>query len=670
MRRDTRSRGIAAAGMLMLLAGCGGGGGGVRTAPPAEPRADTVPPLPPPTIPPAVTFLFGVEAGVSGSFRPGEPVRIDATVHARLPVDTADIRIVMPEVAAAQSSGWGEEFERRFEGPAGALDSLLVPMRPGVPARLGTEVRLPAGYYQVFVTARARALDPGLRSTEPIQDLATRDFWIWISEYGGYVSNQLDQTRFPLRTLPQPGPLRTPAAMARAVAQLDSGQASPASHAVVRGTVRTPDGRPAQGVTVHVRAYLERCPGRGLAEETARTDAEGRYQVRLRGWLPRPAAACIAVHADPPRASGWPHASSVGEPARFVLAQHAPPDTPRIDLTLRPQDARGHERQAQFQPRRPPPPPEAAPPSGPAVDPDTVPLADPRRDLRYALALDVVDDPALSSEGPALRAAVTVTNVSRRAVRLSYTGCAVELAAWRDSARARPPLWQSERSSTWPAGIPRGCPLPAIYAVLAPGESFTGRGSDVGWLGLQLPVSYVYADSLPAGRYFFDTVVRLNRDTVQVRGGGTVLPPSRFTLGPSYPLDGFHYAAAARPVESAPGTYEVSVTVRNAGMRPDLTRSVARDCPVVLHAYRTAEAQRSVPPRPAWVSPRRCAPVAEDVRLRTGQERVFTRRFTAREVLGDSLPRGRWFVTAIVPLVSEGAVTKRIWLDAGAFDLR
>ena len=319
-----------------------------------------------------------------------------------------------------------------------------------------------------------------------------------------------------------------------------------------------------------------------------------------------------------------------------------------------------------------PPSPVPAPPP-PAqeveIDPDTVPLADLRRDLRYAVDLRVVDDSAVA-HGPAVRAEVTVVNASARPVKLSYTGCAVELAAWRDPARAGRPAWRSKLAATWPEAIPRGCPLPLIQPVLRPGERFTGgRGEmNVAWLGTVVPVGMVYADSLPPGRWHFDAVLRANGDTLRIRAGSAVLPPTRIHLGSTYPLDGFSYAVESQP---GPSVHEVRVVIRNAGMRPDLTREVARDCPVVLYAYRSAEAQRTSPPAPAWVSPRACGPATEPVRLRTGESRTFTRRFTAREVLGDSLPPGRYFVTAIVPLKQlDGGLVKRVWLDTGAFDLR
>jgi hypothetical protein len=292
-----------------------------------------------------------------------------------------------------------------------------------------------------------------------------------------------------------------------------------------------------------------------------------------------------------------------------------------------------------------------------------VPLANLRADLRYDVDLAVVD----TLGRRLLHAGVTVTNTSSRRVRLEHGACAVSLVAYRDSTRAARPVWNSNRSGPWPQGGYYLCELPLFVVQLAPGESYHGTGS-VGHLRARIPVAEIYADSLPTGRYFFD--VRLNlHDPIQVRAGSAVLPSSPFHLGPEYPLDGFHYRAQAEKLAASAQSYAVRVHVSNAGMRPDLTRHVARECPIVLHAYRSAEAQRTVPPRPVWVSPRRCARTPQPVRLREGESRTLTRRFTAREVLGDSLRPGRYHFTAIVSLV-DPRESRRVWLDAGALELR
>ncbi len=306
--------------------------------------------------------------------------------------------------------------------------------------------------------------------------------------------------------------------------------------------------------------------------------------------------------------------------------------------------------------------------SGPALR-DSIPLADIHRDLAYAVKLDVAPDSASESRAPLLRASVTVRNISLRTVRLEHSACVVNLTARRGSNEVRAPAWESEHRATWPVASPYDCPLPLIIVPLAPGHSYTGTG--IGELKTWVPLAEIYGDSLPTGRYWFKARLTLNRDSITVPGGDVELGPSRFLLGPHYPLDGFRYRAEALEVTTPRQTVEVRVEVSSRGMRADLTRYISRDCPILLHAYRSADAQRTAPPAPVWVSPRSCTPDPEPVRLTAGESRMLTRRVTAREVLGDSLAAGRYFFTAIVPLLDPSTSrSKRVWLDMGAFDLR
>jgi hypothetical protein len=305
-----------------------------------------------------------------------------------------------------------------------------------------------------------------------------------------------------------------------------------------------------------------------------------------------------------------------------------------------------------------------------AVDPDTVPLADLESDLDYQIELSVELDDWGGIETPVLTARVIVTNVSPGAIRLEHSGCSLRLEAHRPGGEATRPLWHQARSGVWPTGPTYGCPLPLLQQVLQPRESYDG-GAGVGRFGARVPVAEVYGDSLPTGRYVVTAVLHANRDSVRLPAGEAFLPTSPFRLGAEYPMDGFHYSVESGPVGGSPGTYEVRVVVRNAGLRPDLTRYLRSQCPVVLHAYATAETQRTAPPAPVWMHPRQCGPEVEPMRLTGDQTRVLTHRFTAPQVLGDSLPPGRYHVTAIVMLGREpGPAARRVWLDAGALDLR
>jgi hypothetical protein len=306
----------------------------------------------------------------------------------------------------------------------------------------------------------------------------------------------------------------------------------------------------------------------------------------------------------------------------------------------------------------------------PQVDLDTVSLADLEVDLEYRVGLSVKLEGRGGIESPVLMARATATNISSRAVRLEHSGCSLLLEAYQPGGASASPAWRQARGGTWPNSAIYGCPLPGLSHVLQPGESYDG-GEGVGRFAARVPVAEVYGDSLPTGRYSFTAVLHANRDSVRIPAGEVVLPTSPFVLRPEISMDGFHYSAKAAPVAGSPGAYEVRVVVRNAGLRPDLTRYFRRDCPVVLHAYATPEEQRTAPPAPLWVYPRHCGPEMEPVRLTGDQTRVLSNQFAAREVLGDSLPSGRYHFTAIVTFghTRDGG-GRRVWLDAGDIELR
>ncbi|MEJ7758564.1 MAG: hypothetical protein WKF55_03105 [Gemmatimonadaceae bacterium] len=301
---------------------------------------------------------------------------------------------------------------------------------------------------------------------------------------------------------------------------------------------------------------------------------------------------------------------------------------------------------------------------------DSIPLADIHSDLSYAVKLDVARDSAGESPAHILRAAVTVRNISSRMVRLEYGACAVSLRAYRGLRNGRGPVWRSEHRAGWPTATAYDCEAILFGITLAPGQSETKPG--FGGLNTRVPLPQIYGDSLPAGDYSFSVRLELNGDTTVLSGGHAMLVPSRFVVRPDYPLDGFRYHGEAHEVTAPRQTFDVRVDVTNGGRRGELTRYISRDCPIVLHAYRSADAQRTAPPAPVWISPRSCVPVPDPVRLAPGESRMLTRQVTGPEVLGDSLAPGRYFFTAIVPLIDSrtSRINRRLWLDVGAFELR
>jgi hypothetical protein len=109
--------------------------------------------------------------------------------------------------------------------------------------------------------------------------------------------------------------------------------------------------------------------------------------------------------------------------------------------------------------------------------------------------------------GDALETAVTLTNVSARAVHLEWGACSVSPRLYRAAGRTGPPAfdWLARRSpAAEDGGMPRVCPAYLALHDLAPGDSLAA-----GEFRLALPARWVAGDSLPPGRYYAAAWVRL-----------------------------------------------------------------------------------------------------------------------------------------------------------------
>jgi hypothetical protein len=121
------------------------------------------------------------------------------------------------------------------------------------------------------------------------------------------------------------------------------------------------------------------------------------------------------------------------------------------------------------------------------------------------------------------------------------------------------------------------------------------------------------------------------------------------------------YSATTLVMESFPVQLATTVTVANIGSRP-AALEFSDGCPVLLRAYRAPD--RTAPP--AWDQEREtfCTLAIQQVTITPGESREFTVRTDARQILGDSLPNGRYLLTAVL--------RKTGWpleLDAGEVEL-
>lgn len=157
-----------------------------------------------PTIP-----SFELELQVDGSLQPGQSVQLTARITGKRDVRDAEVKIMLPELAALQSA--------RQQGPDAALEWRVNEQLPAeLRARRSVgngdvfteqvNVTFPEpGYYRAVamvsdqsddVTENGRWIDPA----------DGEEIWLWINEKGGYVTERFEEDRFPDDIRIQPGP--------------------------------------------------------------------------------------------------------------------------------------------------------------------------------------------------------------------------------------------------------------------------------------------------------------------------------------------------------------------------------------------------------------------------------------------------------------------------------
>ena len=123
---------------------------------------------------------------------------------------------------------------------------------------------------------------------------------------------------------------------------------------------------------------------------------------------------------------------------------------------------------------------------------------------------------------------------------------------------------------------------------------------------------------------------------------------------------GIEYTADTRVMESFPVQLDTRVTMRNRGAQR-ATIELGSGCPINLRAYRN-EARTQL----AWdqSAGRVCTMQIQIVELAPGETAERATRASAYDILGDSLPDGRYYLSAAVQVVGNGVV-----VPAGSVDL-
>lgn len=159
---------------------------------------------------PRAVARFGVEVQASGSFRPGQPIQITVNARGNLRTSDAEVRLVLPEVAALRTAG-GQRMEMRpGQAPAADLKERMSLARGQAVTRTANVTIAQPGYYQVIASVEQRsdnAADEQDAQGLPSNNVEHEMIWLWISESGGGVTEDFEPTRIPAGMHVVPGPL-------------------------------------------------------------------------------------------------------------------------------------------------------------------------------------------------------------------------------------------------------------------------------------------------------------------------------------------------------------------------------------------------------------------------------------------------------------------------------
>lgn len=149
---------------------------------------------------------FSTTLTATGSFRPGQPVVITLSARALHGTQSAQLDIVLPEVARAELLGGYNAPPR-----PGAQIGPAVSRRTGLGRGAETQERYVAvfpepGYYSVWGSVRSD--DPAVGDSTLMQNEAHRVLYIYISESGGRVTERFEPDLLPPAAIRSLGPVR------------------------------------------------------------------------------------------------------------------------------------------------------------------------------------------------------------------------------------------------------------------------------------------------------------------------------------------------------------------------------------------------------------------------------------------------------------------------------
>ena len=148
---------------------------------------------------------FDLDVEVHGSFKPGHPLHLSLAAVANVATADGELRLTLPEMASAEDSGWDVvimPLNREFHPHLRVRKSFS----EGEKVQERTTITIPEpGYYHLIATGQRHATtsDPYVSAAPSVE---SRDFWLWIDERGGRMTEQYDTTVFARGTRKQTGP--------------------------------------------------------------------------------------------------------------------------------------------------------------------------------------------------------------------------------------------------------------------------------------------------------------------------------------------------------------------------------------------------------------------------------------------------------------------------------
>jgi hypothetical protein len=150
---------------------------------------------------------FEIQLSAIGSLRPNEPIAVSVSVRANLSTRNAAIKLLLPDIEAARQSDWGPRFKVPVDVPIPIRELVRTDISQSQMVHQRAIVTVPVpGYYRVLVIASGESQEG--QQAKNVQDVVLEDIWLLVRQAGGLVTEEFEETRFPVGINPQPGPFR------------------------------------------------------------------------------------------------------------------------------------------------------------------------------------------------------------------------------------------------------------------------------------------------------------------------------------------------------------------------------------------------------------------------------------------------------------------------------